>query len=233
MPAEVSRRAVLGAGALTGLGIALTGCTSDDKAADNAAAASSAPVTRDPSTAATPSAAEFDPKDWDSVRAQFPLDPDVAQFAAFVLASHPAPVANAIQTHRDGLDRDTEGYLLTKDFESEVRKSAGAHLDVPADEVALTDSATMGLGLLYTGMNLKADDEVVTTTHDFYSTHESLHLAAQRTGAKVRKVKLYDDPARSDKDEIVRRVTRAIGPRHARSRHHMGAFRYRSPTADS
>ena len=148
-----TRRAVLGAGALTGLGIALTGCTSDDKAADKAAAASSAPVTSDPSTPATPSAAEFDPKNWDSVRAQFPLDPDIAQFAAFVLASHPAPVANAIQTHRDGLDRDTEGYLLTKDFESEVRQSAGAHLDVPADEVALTDSATMGLGLLYTGMN--------------------------------------------------------------------------------
>ena len=69
-----------------------------------------------------------------------------------MLASHPAPVGKAIQTHRDGLDFDTEGYLLTKDFESEARQAAADHLAVDATEVALTDSATMGLGLLYTGL---------------------------------------------------------------------------------
>ena len=210
MPAEVARRAVLGAGALTGLGIALTGCTSDEKAAAKGTATTSSPTVED--STASAQASEFDPKDWDSVRAQFPLDPEIAQFAAFVLASHPAPVAKAIQTHRDGLDFDTEGYLLTKDFESEVRQAAAAHLDVSANDVALTDSATMGLGLLYTGMQLKAGDEIVTTTHDFYSTHESLNLAAQRTGARVRKLALYDDPAKANRDEIVRRVRQAIRP---------------------
>lgn len=206
MSAEVARRAVLGAGALTGLGL-LAGCTSDDKAAAEPATDSSAP---DPTS---PGVLALDPKDWASVRAQFPLDTEIAQFAAFVLASHPATVAAAIQTHREGLDFDTEGYLLTKDFESEVRQAAAKHLNVAADQVALTDSATMGLGLLYTGLDLQPGDEVVTTTHDFYSTHESLALAAQRTGAKVRMIELYNQPARADRAEIISRVRRAIGPR--------------------
>jgi selenocysteine lyase/cysteine desulfurase len=212
--AEVARRAVLGAGALTGLGL-LAGCTSDGKAAATtpASAGPSSPASGAGTAVAPGSEESFDPSDWASVRAQFPLDPEIAQFAAFVLAAHPAPVARAIQTHRAGLDFDTEGYLLTKDFESEVREAAAAHLDVQADQVALTDSATMGLGLLYTGLDLHPGDEVVTTTHDFYSTHESLALAAQRTGARVRRIKLYDEPARAGRAEIVSRVERAIGPR--------------------
>src|SRR5262245_27197962 len=122
MSSEVARRTVLGAGALTGLGL-VAGCTSDEepKAKAGASTAATAPT-------ATTAVPELDPKDWASVRAQFPLDPDVAQFAAFVLASHPAPVAKAIQTHRDGLDFDTEGYLLTKDFESEARQAAADFL---------------------------------------------------------------------------------------------------------
>lgn len=215
--AELDRRTVLSAGALTGLGVALAGCTSDDpepSASGGDAPSSSSPPTESASASASPAPAapELDPKDWDSVRAQFPLDPEVAQFAAFVLAAHPAPVRAAIDRHRDGLDHDTEGYLLTKDFESEVRRAAGRHLDVPADQVALTDSATMGLGLLYTGLKLRPGDEILSTTHDFYSTNASLDLAAAQSGAKVRRITLYDAPAEADKGEIVRRISAAIRP---------------------
>jgi len=212
--AELNRRTVLGAGALTGLGVALAGCTSDNPGSSSSgeAASSSSPSPSESSTPSAPPAPEFDPKDWDSVRAQFPLDPEVAQFAAYVLAAHPAPVRSAIDRHRAGLDFDTEGYLLSKDFESEVRGAAARHLGVPAGQVALTDSATMGLGLLYTGLRLRPGDEILSTTHDFYSTNASLDLAAQRTGAKVRRIPLYDAPAEADKAEIVRRVSAAIRP---------------------
>ena len=52
-----------------------------------------------------------DPDDWEAVRSQFELTPDVAHFAAFVLAAHPRPVAAAIARHRAGLDTDTHAYL--------------------------------------------------------------------------------------------------------------------------
>jgi selenocysteine lyase/cysteine desulfurase len=199
----VSRRTVFRAGALSGVGLALGACTSgsgDDGGSD--APTSSAGATLAP---------DFDPGSWDSVRAQFSLDPELAHFAAFVFASHPAQVARAIESHRDGLDRDTEGYLDTATQRENAVRSALAHyVDVPADEVALTDSTTMGLGLLYGGIRLEPGDEILTTTHDFYSTTESLALAARRTGARLQQVTLYDDPASADAEEIVSRLTSGL-----------------------
>jgi selenocysteine lyase/cysteine desulfurase len=50
---------------------------------------------------------------------------------------------------------------------------------------------------------------VVTTEHDFYATHEALRLS----GARVRRVSLYDDPLKASVDEIVTRMRRAVSTR--------------------
>jgi selenocysteine lyase/cysteine desulfurase len=71
----------------------------------------------------------------------------------------------------------------------------------------------MGLGLLYGGIRLEPGDEILTTTHDFYSTTESLALAAHRTGARLQQVTLYDDPAQADADEIVQRLAARLTAR--------------------
>jgi len=160
------------------------------------------------------SAARFDPRNWDSVRAQFTLDRNVRPLTAFVLASHPAPVRAAIEKHRRGLDSDTQGYLAhEQDLESAVAEAAAKYLGTDSSSVAFTDSTTMGLGLVYNGLRLRPGDEVVTTEHDFYATHEALRLAAARSGATVRRVKLYDDPAKADADAIVDTIRRAVTQR--------------------
>jgi selenocysteine lyase/cysteine desulfurase len=94
-----------------------------------------------------------------------------------------------------------------------VRVAAARYLGVDADEIALTDNTTMGLALLYGGLNLAEDDEILTTTHDFYSTHESLRLRALRTGARVRKVRLYQNARTTSVDEIVSAVRRGVTPK--------------------
>ena len=71
----------------------------------------------------------------------------------------------------------------------------------------------MGLGLLYGGLRLAAGDEVLTTEHDFYATHESLRLRTERDGVAVRRVTLYADPATATADEIVSNLVAAVGPR--------------------
>ena len=43
---------------------------------------------------------------WDQVRAQFALDPSWLHFASFYLASHPAPVRDAVEAWRRAIDRD-------------------------------------------------------------------------------------------------------------------------------
>ena len=160
-----------------------------------------------------PEAAEaaFDPTDWASVREQFAVDPARIQLSSFLLASHPRPVRDAIERHRRGLDADAPGYLGEHEGREEAaaRAAAGRFLGLPAGEVALTDSTTMGLGLLYGGLRLRPGDEVLTTAHDFYATHESLRLRGLRT----RRVRLYEDGAKASAGEIVARLRRAVGPR--------------------
>ena len=102
-----SRRALLGAG-LAGGAAVLAGCDSDDDARAPAATATASAT--EPSAEQTASARHptFDPQDWDSVQAQFPLDPALAQFAAFVLSPHTRVLDAAIAGYRDELGVDTE-----------------------------------------------------------------------------------------------------------------------------
>jgi selenocysteine lyase/cysteine desulfurase len=158
--------------------------------------------------------APFDPSDWASVRAQLPLRTDLAHFAAFVFATTPRPVADAVAAHRQGLDEDAAGYLDEHEAElDDAVLTAGAeYLGVDPGELATTDSTTMGLGIVYGGLRLAAGDEVLTTEHDFYSTHEALRLAAARTDATVQRVSLYDDPAAAREGDIVERLIAAVSP---------------------
>jgi selenocysteine lyase/cysteine desulfurase len=123
-------------------------------------------------------------------------------------------VRRAIDRHRRGLDANPVGYLHSNGdrLEADVLRAAGSYLGARPVDIALTDSTTMGLGLLYGGLSLRPGDEVVTTTHDFYATHEGLRLAAARSGATVRRVSLYRDPGKATEEEIVGNVLRAVGP---------------------
>ena len=126
-------------------------------------------------------------KSWADLRAQFPLSPQLIHLAAFFLSSHPSPVREAIERHRVGLDADPIGYWFEHEEKQEanVLQAAAEYLGGNPVDIALTDSTTMGLGLLYGGLQLRAGQEILTTTHDHYSTETALRLRAERTGAVV------------------------------------------------
>jgi len=155
------------------------------------------------------------PPDWQAVRDQFSLSRDLIHLAGFFLASHPAPVREAIERHRAGLDADPIGYWFAheKTQEAAVLKAAAGYLGVSPTEIALTDSTTMGLGLLYGGLALKADQEILTTTHDHYSTETSLRLRAERLGATVRRIPLYEDLRKVTQETLVETLVKAVRPR--------------------
>jgi selenocysteine lyase/cysteine desulfurase len=196
----IARRTLLAGSALViagGAAAAVAGCTDEG----TASAASQSPTT------------PADPNSWDAVRAEFALDPQLAHFAAYVLATHPAPVRAAIERWRDALDNDPATVVHEAYSHDEaVRAAASRYLRARPDEIALTDSTTMGLGLVYHGLTLEPGAHILTTTHDFYSTHEALRLSAERSGAEVEQVQLYDDPAAADADEITARIEAAIRP---------------------
>src|SRR5215213_9831297 len=154
------------------------------------------------------------PGGWAGVRAQFALRERERNFAAWYLASHPKPVRDAIERHRRGLDASPHEYVERHvELEARARAAAAAYLETEPDQIALTDSTTMGLGLVYGGIAVAPGQELVTSEHDFYATHEALRVRAGRTGAKLRKIRLYSRPERASVDEIVSSIASALKPR--------------------
>ena len=155
------------------------------------------------------------PLPWAKVRSQFRLRRDRVHLGAFLLASHPTPVRRAIEHYRRALDADPVGYLhrTSAAREAAVLRAAAGYTGTRAADIALTDSTTMGLALLYNGIHVRAGQELLTSTHEFFVTHDALQLKADRTGASLRKIRLYDDSATASADTIVRRVVNAVTPR--------------------
>jgi len=157
--------------------------------------------------------------DWRAVRDLFPLATDKMHFASFLFVSHPAPVAAAIEKFRRKLDADPTwiediafGDSEGRPFQ-DVKKALAGYVGGEPEEICLTSNTTGALAMAYHGLSIRADQEIVTTEHDHYSHHESIRLSAQRSGAAVRYVSLYDKGADARVDDIVARVTRAIGPK--------------------
>jgi selenocysteine lyase/cysteine desulfurase len=151
---------------------------------------------------------------WEGVRRSFALDRDRAQLSAFLLAAHPRPVREAIEEHRRNLDANTASYIQDEEegLEIAVLQAAAGYLGVAPEEIALTGSTTMGLALLYATLRLGPGEEILTTEHDFYSTHEALRLRAEATGATVRRVRLYDEPSTASVDAVVAAVRDGVRP---------------------
>ena len=152
---------------------------------------------------------------WDAVRAQFLLSRHLIHLAGLFLASHPTPVREAIERHRAGFDADPIGYWLEQEEKQEatVLQAAADYLGADPTDIALTDSTTMGLGLLYGGLQLREGQEILTTTHDHYSTETSLRLRADRTGATVRQVSLYRSLNEVTPSSLVNELVKGIRPK--------------------
>jgi selenocysteine lyase/cysteine desulfurase len=164
--------------------------------------------------------------DWAAVKGEFGLSPEWLHFSQFYIVSHPRPVRAAIERLRGLLDADPfttvehgmgfDAFLGEQSREDpypvRVQQAAARYVGGRPQEIALTDSTTQGLALIYQGLTLKPGDEILCTTHDHYVHHEAIRLAAEKSGAKTRRVALYDDPANTPAEEMVARLKRAIGP---------------------
>jgi selenocysteine lyase/cysteine desulfurase len=148
------------------------------------------------------------------VRRQFRLSPDHIHMSAMLISSHPAIVREAIARHRDGLDADPAVYLERNNtrLTRETISAAARYLGVDMNQVALTDSTTMGVGLIYGSLRLLPGQEILTTDQDYFVTHEAIRLASRRTGATIRQISLYEDVRRVTEDQIIGRIAQAITP---------------------
>ena len=156
--------------------------------------------------------------DWDAIRDLFPLRRDWTHLASFLLVSHPKPVAEAIDYYRKKLDTDNwwiEGAILS-DQEGRpwpaVKKSLAEYVGGLPEEICLTANTTTALAMAYHGLKIRPGQEILTTDHDHYSHHESQRFSAERSGASVRYIAMYDKPSLATAQEMTDRIARQIRP---------------------
>lgn len=151
------------------------------------------------------------------LRQLFSQDPAYLHFSNFLITSHPRPVQEAIDRHRATLDRNP-GLMMDWDLEetwkheAEVREWAGRYLQARPAQIALTGSTTEGLAAIYGGIHVRADQEILTTVHEHYSTEFSLDFRVKKQGTQVRKIKLFEDAHRVSTEEVLSAIRRAIRP---------------------
>lgn len=157
--------------------------------------------------------------DWMAVRALFPLTRDWTHLAAFLFVSHPRPVAESIDHFRRKLDSDVTWLEAAAYSDAEgrpwaaVKDSLAKFAGGKPEELCITQNTTTGLALLYHGLRIRADQEILTTVHDHYSHHSSIQYAAARSGVKVRYVSMFEDSSRANASKIVDSISRAITPK--------------------
>lgn len=153
--------------------------------------------------------------DWAAVKAQFQTAPDEVNMSAMLIATHPLPVRKAIDQFRREMDWRPVTYLEDNNrrLQAYSRAAAGRYLGLDGDQVALTDSTTLGAALVYGGLKLGYGDEIVTTNQDYYITHESLRRAALRNGSVVRRIDLFDSIETVSEAGMVARLMAAVTPK--------------------
>lgn len=152
--------------------------------------------------------------DWEAIRALYNLDRDYTHLGASqFVASHPRPVREAIDKHRRELDSNPVLYIMEHEqsYAQKGRIAAARYLrmDDP-DNIALTTSTTMGLGTIYTGLNIRGHHEILTTEHNYYSQQEAANRAKERTGALLREVTYYENIHEVTQEEMVHNIVSQI-----------------------
>jgi len=152
--------------------------------------------------------------DWEVIRAQFDLDFSYIHLGTSqFLASHPKPLQAAIDRHRRELDRNPVVYILDheQEYAQRARIAAAKYFGMnKPDDIALTDSTTMGLGTIYTGLNIKAGQEILTSEQNYYTQQEAIKRATERTGATFREVMYYENIHEVTEEEMVHNLMKEV-----------------------
>lgn len=163
---------------------------------------------------ASGSATALNGADWARLRQMFALSHDHVHLATFLLASHPTPVAEAIERHRQGFDVNPVEYyaMNASEMDEAIPAAAARYMGGRPDQIAMTDSTTMGLAMVASGLVLRPGDEILHSEHDHYAMEQSFQLRAERTGATVRRVALYERASEVSVDQVLSRLRSAITP---------------------
>ena len=154
-------------------------------------------------------------------RRHFLIPEGVAYCNTGTLGASPREVVDAVADGTRRLEADLAAWpYFQADGEpltgyqplTELRGAVGSLIGATADEIAVTQNATMGMSVLANGLDLAAGDEVLSTDHEHTGGICCWRLRAKRHGVVVKELAL--GPALAGGPEaIVKLFADAITPR--------------------
>lgn len=164
---------------------------------------------------------DADAKVFAAARKQFLFPTNVTYCNTGTLGASPREVMAALVGGLQSLERELPdwpyfqadgepltGYQQLVDFRTE----AGAFINAPADEIAFTQNATVGMSMLANGLELASGDEVVTTDQEHSGGIGGWLLRGKRHGVVVTQVPMAAAFAKGP-DAILQAFADAITPR--------------------
>jgi selenocysteine lyase/cysteine desulfurase len=144
-----------------------------------------------PKPALLPSAlAAPDESFWRSVREQFVMPPDLAVLNAANLCPSSAPVLESLYTATREMDRQPSPAYREEmhDAKEVTRRTLAEFLRVTPEEIVITRNTSESNNLVSSGLDLKADDEVLIFSDNHPSNDVAWKEKARRHGYRVKVV---------------------------------------------
>lgn len=164
---------------------------------------------------------DSDAKVFAAARKQFLFPTNVTYCNTGTLGASPREVMAALVGGLQSLERDLPdwpyfqadgepltGYQQLVDFRTE----AGAFINAPANEIAFTQNATVGMSMLANGLDLASGDEVVTTDQEHSGGIGGWQLRGKRHGIVVKEIPMAAAFAKGP-EAILQAFADAITPR--------------------
>jgi selenocysteine lyase/cysteine desulfurase len=149
---------------------------------------------------------------WIKLSQAFPVDRSIINLNHAGIGTCPQPVAASVVKRMWDGEKATPATIFSYGPKLEpIRRQLAEMLGSDAEEIAITRNATESLNAILLGIPLRAGDEVLTTTLDYWAMLDALEQRRERDGVTVRKIQI-PTPC-EDLSEIVRRFETAMGPR--------------------
>lgn len=150
--------------------------------------------------------------DWNQLAGQFALDRAVVNLNHAGVGCCSQAVLAAVETHAREIERLPSYHIFQYGPKLEpIRHDLARMLDCDPEEVALVRNATEALDTILLGLPLRAGDEIVTTTLDYWAMLDALDQREKRDGVVIRKVRV-PVPAHTE-EEIIAAFAAALTDR--------------------
>jgi isopenicillin-N epimerase len=143
---------------------------------------------------------------WNELAQLFPVDRRIANFNHAGVGTTPTSVADAVVARTWSGEKTAPGTIFSyAPAMDQLRQRLASLAGADAEELAIVRNSTEALNIVLMGVPLRAGDEVLTTTLDYWAMIDALEERQQRDGIVLRKVSVPTVPRSMDEvfDAIV------------------------------